>query len=264
MQENDADVFEDVEHVVEAPGFEQSWQIFEELLAEVPDAAVASQSKWAERMSTDAAVAEAVELMPLHIISNPRVLPWRLVPYIRLLGGDGNWYGASAFIVGPHHLATAGHNVFFHDIGGPSRVRVFPGRSGGNAIAALEAIRFEASAAWKQSADETRDYGVIRVAEDLSSLQAFTMIDLPSDNLINVAGYPSGDPAGNMWGAQARIDHVSGRRVGYPVATKKGQSGGVVMVPSTLNALGIHVRLEDFAMATRLTQAVQSDLMTLV
>lgn len=244
-------------------GFER--RTFEELAEPMIDAENASASilgthAWLEALPSVEALAS------LHPVDDVRSMPFRNVAFLRIIGSDGRLYRGTAFIVGRHVLATAAHNIFFHDPGAQGKVQhvtVYPGRDGTTAIARLQAIAFQSSAPWI-GGDGIADYGAIRVSEDLSALTGFQMHDLPAGNPpIVVTGHPRFDPE-HQWSGVANLDQREPRRFSYPIATAPGQSGGPAWLPGTRTAVGIHSRLDGVAIATRLTPAIQADLLSLV
>lgn len=166
--------------------------------------------------------------------------PWRVHCFLEITAADGSLWLGTAWFIGPHTLATAGHVVFIKNSGVPGRdgwvrsIRVYPGRNGGaQPYGSVVSTNFRSVTGWTNNGDENYDYGAIILPSDLGATTGWFGFGVWSDaDLLqatgNIAGYPADKPYGTQWYDARRIDSVGPRKVYYDIDTAGGQSGSSV------------------------------------
>ncbi|CAD7697471.1 unnamed protein product [Ostreobium quekettii] len=112
--------------------------------------------------------------------------------------------GCSGVLVGPCHYLTAGHCVL--DPGGGNRrwgLDFSPGKNGRSApFGRLRALQAYAAVKWSLFEDDLADAAVVQVEGRPGEAIGYMEIgdgDLPKGASLNLAGYPSDKPNGEMW-----------------------------------------------------------------
>ncbi|MFE2870247.1 carboxypeptidase regulatory-like domain-containing protein [Embleya sp. NPDC059259] len=173
-------------------------------------------------------------------ITNTSEYPWRAYASLLITAADGSTWLGTAWFIGPHTLATAGHCVYITNSGVPGRdgwvrsIQVMPGRDGTSLpYGFVTAAIFHSVTGWTISADENYDYGAIVIPTDLGSTTGWLGIGTwPSADLLattgNIAGYPADKTDGTMWFDSRQIGSVTPMKVYYDIDTAGGQSGTAV------------------------------------
>jgi glutamyl endopeptidase len=150
---------------------------------------------------------------------------------------DGIEYACTAWFIGPHTLATAGHCVYDPALQEfATDVVIYPARDG-NTMPFGSAVGVElfTNKCWKDSTgfgNPKCDYGAVKINKELGNTVGwfgYFSQPNPSDVLnrkINIRGYP-GDklPFGNMWTMKGPIQQATNKMLGYSIDTGAGQSG---------------------------------------
>ncbi|MFD0384759.1 trypsin-like serine peptidase [Streptomyces stramineus] len=173
-------------------------------------------------------------------ITDTGVYPWRVHCFLEITAADGSHWIGTAWFIGPHTLATAGHVVHVKHSGVPGRdgwvrsVTVWPGRSGNfKPYGPVVATSFRSVLGWTRDGSEDHDYGAIVLPTDLGSTTGWFGFGAWSDaDLLqvvgNISGYPADKPYATQWYDARRIDSVGPHKVYYDIDTFGGQSGSAV------------------------------------
>jgi glutamyl endopeptidase len=177
-------------------------------------------------------------------VLNTRRMPYSAVCHVERDFGDGRLSGCSGFLVAPTVVFTAGHCMFSRprqlllNRGGPTRIRVTPGRNGATTpFGSQWASRWYAHRRFVVGGDVMFDIGIVvlprrfrldpgtfpLVAKNDSALQS-----VRAHRLLHIAGYPGDKPVGTMWEHAERLDRVAPRALYYSVDTCPGHSGSPV------------------------------------
>lgn len=166
--------------------------------------------------------------------------PWRAHASLLITAADGSQWIGTAWFIGPHTLATAGHCLFINNSGVPGRdgwvrsISVMPGRNANTLpYGAITSTNFRSVRGWTESRDQNFDYGAIILSRDLGNQTGWFGFGVFSDADTrgftgNISGYPGDKPAGTQWYHARRVEAVSGRKVYYDIDTFGGQSGSAV------------------------------------
>jgi V8-like Glu-specific endopeptidase len=177
--------------------------------------------------------------------------PWRCICSLRITAHDGSMWIGTAWLIGPHTLATAGHCIYIHDRGGWVRsIEVIPGRDGAERpFESVTATEFRSVTGWTDEGDRDFDYGAILLPPDQplgDQLGWFGLVnesDARLNNLaVNLAGYPGDKPVGTQWFHARTLKRVTPSTIVYDIDTAGGQSGAPVWVlrGGNRHAVAIH------------------------
>lgn len=157
----------------------------------------------------------------------------------------------TGFLYSSRVVYTAGHCIHHEDFKYATKIRVFPGRNGGNApFGSLTSSQFYAPPEWVSSHSPQFDYGAIILPEPGFTHTKFIGMEArPKSALIGAqartAGYPGDKPYATPWQVSGNIDDVEDQQFLYMIDTMGGQSGSPVFTvePSGFGnhfAFGIH------------------------
>ena len=166
--------------------------------------------------------------------------PWRVHASLLITAADGSVWIGTAWFIGPHTLATAGHCVYIKNSGVPGRdgwvksILVMPGRDGKKLpFGSVTADRFYSVKGWAESGNENFDYGAIVIPTDVGQQLGWFGLGVYADadltgSIGNITGYPGDQPEGTQWYDTHRIASVTPSKVYYDIDTMGGQSGSAV------------------------------------
>jgi V8-like Glu-specific endopeptidase len=166
--------------------------------------------------------------------------PWRMHASLLITAADNSRWIGTAWFIGPHTLATAGHVVFIKNSGVPGRdgwvrsINVMPGRDGAALpYGSVTSTDFRSVLGWTESGDEDYDYGAVIIPTDLGSATGWFGFGAWSDADLasvtgNISGYPGDKPSGTQWYDARTIAAVGPNKVYYDIDSAGGQSGSAV------------------------------------
>ena len=173
-------------------------------------------------------------------MQQPEEHPWRMNASLGIVAADGSQWIGTAWFIGPHTLATAGHCVYITNSGVPGRdgwvrsISVMPGRN----VSALPfgqvtSTSFRTVRGWADTGDEHYDYGAIILPVDLGQQVGWFGFAVDSDEdllgtTVNISGYPGDKASGTQWYDSHAVASVGPSKVFYDVDTFGGQSGSAV------------------------------------
>lgn len=141
-------------------------------------------------------------------ITNTAIYPWRAHASLLITAADNSRWIGTAWFIGPHTLATAGHVVYIKNSGVAERdgwvksIQVMPGRNGTTLpYGSVTSTNFRSVTGWTGSGDENYDYGAIIIPTELGSTTGwFGFGAWPDADLLksvaNISGYPGDKPPG--------------------------------------------------------------------
>jgi glutamyl endopeptidase len=166
--------------------------------------------------------------------------PWRVHASLLITAADGSVWIGTAWFIGPHTLATAGHCVYIKNSGVPGRdgwvksILVMPGRDGKKLpFGSVTADHFYSVKGWAETGNENFDYGAIVIPTDVGQQLGWFGIGVFADadltgSIGNITGYPGDQPEGTQWYDTHQIASVTPSKVYYDIDTMGGQSGSAV------------------------------------
>lgn len=208
-------------------------------------------------------------------ITDTAIYPWRAHASLLVTAADNSRWIGTAWFIGPHTLATAGHVVYIKGSGVDGRdgwvksIQVMPGRNGTTLpYGSVTSTNFRSVTGWTGSGDENYDYGAIIIPTELGSTTGwFGFGAWPDADLLksvaNISGYPGDKPPGTQWYDGRGISSVNPLKVYYDIDTAGGQSGSAVYRIVDGGRYGIAVHAYGGATAnsgTRITRPVYDNL----
>ena len=184
------------------------------------------------------------------LITNTKEFPFRATCSL-LISFSGNQYVGTGWLISPDTVATAGHCVYWHDLGGwADTIKVMPGRNGNQLPFGSEiSNKFYSVSGWTKNKDPEYDYGAIKLPSGLLGREVgyFGFQNQPdfilNSSRLNNVGYPADKPAGTSWFNAGRATQVKPRFIYYMIDTYGGQSGSSVYIRtsggSTIS-VGVH------------------------
>ncbi len=208
-------------------------------------------------------------------IQNTDDYPWRVHASLLITAADGSLWVGTAWFIGPHTLATAGHCVYIKGSPIPQRngwvqsIKVMPGRNGSDLpFDFVTATKFHTVRGWAENGDPNYDYAAIVIPKDLGNQVGYFGFGVYSDDnlkdvTLNVSGYPSDKADGTQWYDTNKVASVDAAKVYYDIDTIGGQSGAAVyrILDDRQIAVAIHAYGgATFNSGTRITNPVYANL----
>lgn len=166
---------------------------------------------------------------------------------------SGIEYGGSGIMVGPHHLLTAGHNVYDHKTKNwVNNISVHPGLNDLIApLGEIKATRVYTFKDWVEKQDPDYDIALIVLAQSVGYETGWSgLLSLNDPNLskekVHITGYPGDKGFKQMWTMSHTIKTFSSERFYYEIDTFGGQSGSGVWINKwgSPYVLGVHTQGE--------------------
>jgi len=181
-------------------------------------------------------------------ISNTIKWPYSFHAQLSLYFADGE-YGGSAVMVGPHHMLTAGHNVYNHKTN--EWVKNIIARLGLNGQAAPfgshPAVKIYTFEEWTKDHDPNFDIALITLNYPIGLETGWTGVLADDDKElekeeVHVTGYPGDKGFNQLWTMSHQVKKLDPERIFYETDTYGGQSGGSIWIKKDENpyAIGVH------------------------
>ena len=172
-------------------------------------------------------------------ITNTTVYPWKTHASLLITAADNSQWVGTAWFIGPHTLATAGHCVFIYKPGLPyhgwvQSIEVMPGRDGANLpFGRVISTKFRAVEEWTKNGNRNYDYGAIIIPTALGNTTGGLGFSVYPDHELlgtdaHICGYPSDKEIGTIWYHSRQVSSVDPFKVYYDIDTMAGQSGSAV------------------------------------
>jgi V8-like Glu-specific endopeptidase len=174
--------------------------------------------------------------------------PHRIHGQLTMLFG-GSEYGGSGVLIGPHHVLTAGHNVYSHTEGGwPASVSVRFGLN--EAVAPFgerKAVKVYTFKQWKNSQDKSYDMALLLLDHSLGHTLGWSGLLCLDDETVlkekvTITGYPGDKGFTKMMTMSHKIKTAKAEEFYYDIDTYGGQSGSGICINhrGNLHTLGVH------------------------
>jgi glutamyl endopeptidase len=187
-------------------------------------------------------------------VADTKQYPFSAVCFLEITFFDGageRRFIGTGFLYSATAVYTAAHCIHDHELGLARRIRVYPGRDGGNSpFGSLTSSTFYVPPEWVASHTPDFDYGAILLPQPgFTHTRFFGMEARPANYLTNetakTAGYPGDKPYGTPWTVEGPIATVTNNRFYYLIDTMGGQSGSPVFTKNQYGfgnhyTLGIH------------------------
>jgi len=195
--------------------------------------------------------------------------PFRATAFLEIFLENGQRFRGTAYFISYFRLATAGHNLLYHE-GTVDHVDVIVDVNGSLTVGATRytADTFDPHPEYFIG-NRSRDFGVIRLVEEVGRAVGFFALDDEAafNRTVNVTGYP--EASFFQAASSGTIRDIDAARVFYDAATSRGQSGGPAYLPhddpEQIVAVGIHthgVPPGTFRSGVRMTAGVKSWLLS--
>jgi glutamyl endopeptidase len=139
----------------------------------------------------------------------------------------------SGWLIGPDTVATAGHCVYEPGVGWYTGHTIYPGYDGSSAPHGSCGVSWLATVnGWANSADETYDYGVIKLNCDVGYAVGWFGFMKKTDTMNNypttITGYPGDKPNYQQWQSHDKVRVTEAKQLYYFNDTYGGMSGSPV------------------------------------
>ena len=162
---------------------------------------------------------------------------------------DGE-YGGSGIIEGPHHILTAGHNVYSHKTNEwAKRIVARLALTDLSApLGELPVVKIYTLTEWIEKENQNFDVALITFAHSIglnigwASMLADKDAFFVQKEEVHVTGYPGDKGLNQLWTMSYRVKKFESDRIFYDMDTYGGQSGGSVWVKREEYpyAIGVH------------------------
>jgi V8-like Glu-specific endopeptidase len=164
---------------------------------------------------------------------------------------NGQLYGGSGCLVGPHHVLTCGHNVYDREERKwAERISVHPALNDSNApfgeIQVVKAITFKG---WILEGKPMLDMALLILNKSIGKYTGWGGLLSDSDNeakllreRVHITGYPGDKGSKQMWSMSHTIKVVKPEEFEYEIDTSGGQSGSPIWINryGVPMVLGVH------------------------
>ncbi|MBP6950928.1 MAG: SEL1-like repeat protein, partial [Alphaproteobacteria bacterium] len=195
-------------------------------------------------------------------VMNPSELPYQFHGHMIIKFLNGKEYVGSGTLVGPHHILTAGHNIFSHKIGEgwATSVKFIPARNEAEMLfgEAQGAVLLSVSN-WVENQNKEYDFGMVILDESIGYRTGWAGIFAAPDNflkqsIIHISGYPGNKvekdrQLAQMWTMSHHVKTVLKDQITYEIDTYPEQSGSGVWTQLTdysgYYVVGVHAYDEE-------------------
>ncbi len=215
-------------------------QPIRKLVLSLPDASYGS------RLALESIIPPTDDRQP---VADSDAAPWRWICALHITAQTGRHLLGTGWFLGPRTVATAGHCVFLQDEGGWAKsIDVIAALNGSSALGHVVSTRFRSVSGWVTDNNDSADYGVVLLDEELGattgyfSFGALSDDELEGENL-TVCGYPADRGAGRQqYFHTQQIARTTATSLEYENDTYGGQSGSPawVVVNGQRVVVGIH------------------------
>lgn len=162
---------------------------------------------------------------------------------------NGKMYGGSGVLVGPHHVLTCAHNVYWpKEKAWSNRVQFYPALYNDFApYDAVDVLGIYTFKAWVEHEDRSFDVALLILAQSIGYTVGYHGLACLNDGAlrnekVRVTGYPGDKGGKQMWNMSGRLAKIDSERIGYDIDTYKGQSGGGISISSMSSPyiIGVH------------------------
>lgn len=174
-------------------------------------------------------------------VINTSELPYRFYGHMIMEFSNGKEYVGSGMLVGPHHILTAGHNIFSHKIGEgwATSVKFIPARNEAEMpFGGAQGVVLLSVNNWVENQNKDYDFGMVILDKPIGYQTGWAGMlsifhDLLKQSTIHVSGYP-GDKgekdlqSTQMWTMSHRVKVVLRDQITYGIEPYPGQSGSGV------------------------------------
>lgn len=194
-------------------------------------------------------------------ITSVNLFPYCAIAYLEFTYADGTKGTGTGAFVGDKTILTAGHCVYEPDHGKALSARAIPGGYLSK-YSPIPATDVKSVNGWVNDKNFDYDYGIVK----LSSSPGVGNFGIKAENKSNLQakymycyGYPHDKQTGTLWYDKGIISIVDTLQFSHSAGTKRGQSGGPVVLLSDIDCIvGIHSHFDGINSnrATRITNEI--------
>ena len=169
---------------------------------------------------------------------------------------NGQIYGGSGAMVGPHHLLTCGHNVYDSALKQwAEEITAYPALNESHApFGKVRVVRVYTFSNWVDQGDEKYDIALLILNLSVGKFTGWAGLlctgdrELSQEEEVNIVGYPGDKGSKQMWGMTHKIQKITPEGFEYLIDTNSGQSGSAIWIDKfgTPMILGVHTRGGDY------------------
>lgn len=162
---------------------------------------------------------------------------------------ENSYYGGSGILVGPHHILTAGHNIYYDEKKKwATRVVASPGLNDQVApYGEVNVVKAYVFSSWLKMRDPLFDMAILILDTSIGYQTGWAGLLCPSENTltreqVSITGYPGDKGFKQMWSMSKRLKNINQETFSYTIDTYGGQSGSGIWI-NRLNVphvLGVH------------------------
>jgi len=150
---------------------------------------------------------------------------------------DGNTYGGSGSLVGPHHVLTCGHNVYDSDDNiWAEKILVYPALNDSSApFGEVKVVKVVTFTDWVSGGNPAHDMALLILNKSIGKYTGWggllSTADMEiSQQTVHITGYPGDKGLKQMWSMSHQLKKVNPEQFDYEIDTYGGQSGSPVWV----------------------------------
>lgn len=150
---------------------------------------------------------------------------------------NGEIYGGSGVMVGPHQLLTCAHNVFDTiKKKWAEKIMAFPALNDNYApFGKVDVVKVYLYANWTNHGDKKFDIALLILNQAIGKYTGWGgILCIPDQQIeqekINITGYPGDKGLKQMWSMSHNIKSIAKEEFEYDIDTSGGQSGGAIWI----------------------------------